>query len=72
MTQFKYPKGERGMVKYSDKEGVKFILTTKEVGGYPNFYLYEVSGETLKKLGGGRSPLELEEKFNVEKVLKHG
>lgn len=61
------------MVGYSTVNGVeKFLLTSKDVGGYPNFYLYEINGDQLTKLGSGRNPLELEEKFNVEKVIRSG
>lgn len=73
MDDLKLPKGESGMTRYLTVKGEpKFLLTTKNVGGSPNFYLYKVSGGDMKKLGSGRNPLELEEKFEVEKVLRDG
>ena len=73
MGEIKLPKGERGMVRYFDFAGnERFILTTKDVSGYPNFYLYEVSGDGIKRLGSGRNPLELEEKFEVERLICDG
>lgn len=73
MGEIKLPKGECGMVRYFDFAGnERFILTTKDVSGYPNFYLYEVSGDGIKRLGSGRNPLELEEKYQVERTMRNG
>ena len=61
------------MVSYSDVHGSeRFIVTQKNVSGNMVFYLYEVQNDCLKKLGSGRNPLELEDKFDVEKVLRSG
>lgn len=69
----KIPKGERSMVRYFTQSGdEKFLLTQKDVSGFPNFYLYKIDGDQLTKLGSGRNPLELEEKIDVERSIRNG
>jgi hypothetical protein len=59
------PKGERIWASYYNSQSeLLFILTSKATRDF--FFLYEVTKDaTLKKLGKSRSPLELEEKYNV-------
>ena len=69
MSNIKVPKGERRTTTYLDTNGnQRFFMTIKDMGGGPNFYLYEVSDGSAKKLGSGKNPLELEEKFKVADV----
>lgn len=57
-------------VRYVDKnQNARFILTSKE--NQRDFYfLYELVGDSFKKLGKARSPTELEEKFQVHERLR--
>lgn len=52
-------------VRYVDKnQNTLFILTSKETSR-DFYFLYEVAGDSFRKLGKARSPTELEEKFRV-------
>lgn len=66
----KYPKGETVWVSYQNIKGEPVcILTSKPTRDY--YFLYEVlSDGTLNKLGKARSPIELEEKFNVRQRMR--
>lgn len=56
------PKGEIGWTGYYTKDHVlKYILTSKNDRSV--YFLYEVEGAECKRLGRGRSPAELEEKY---------
>ena len=60
---FAYPKGETVWVQYHAAAGVlKYILTSK-TGDRNTYYVYELANGVFQKLGRGRSPKELEEKF---------
>ena len=60
------PKGERTWAAYYDStHALRYIITSKEASR-DAYYLYEVPGELLKKLGKGKSPRELEERFKIE------
>lgn len=69
MNEPKYPKGERVWVGiYNKGHELMFIITSKE-SSRDYYYLYELTGGVLKKLGRARSPKELEEKFEVDKRI---
>ena len=61
----KYPKGETVWVTYHRPDGFPtFFVTSKPARDY--YYLYEVSPEGIvKKLGKARTPVELEEKYQI-------
>lgn len=66
-----YPKGETVWVQYVDRnQQTLFILTSKE-SSRDYYFLYELTGGSLKKLGKARSPTELEEKFRVFERLRN-
>ena len=63
-----YPKGERVWTRYYNlSHELIFILTTKQTLDF--YFLYEFVDGTFKKLGKAKSPLELEEKFNVRERM---
>lgn len=65
MSEPKYPKAERVWVSYyGTNHELLFILTSKE-SSREYYFLYELVDGAFKKLGKGRSPKELEEKYNV-------
>ena len=58
-----YPKGEAIWVQYCTKDGeLKSIITSKS-GERSFYYAYERSGNGFRKLGRGKDPAELEEKY---------
>lgn len=66
-----YPKGETVWVQYVDRnQQTLFILTSKE-SSRDYYFLYELTGGSLKKLGKARSPTELEEKFRVFERIRN-
>ena len=66
MAEIKCQKGERIWMRYYDKKNaLRFFITSKEASR-DFYFLYEVSGATVKKLGKARSPKDLEEKYKVE------
>jgi len=66
---FKYPKGEVVWVSYfNNNHELMYIITSKQPVDY--YYLYEVVDDSLKKLGKGKSPLMLEDKFKICVNLK--
>ena len=68
--KLKYPKGETVWVSYrTTKNETRFILTSKS-DDRSWYFLYELQGDTFKKLGKSKSPYELEEKFNVNARLR--
>ena len=65
-----YPKGERiWTCYYSREKELLFIVTSKETSR-EFYYLYEVSGDKLNKLGKARNPRELEDKFGVIEKMR--
>lgn len=69
MEKSKYPKGEIVWTGYYNrKDELLFILTSKPQREY--YYLYKVSDDGFVKLGRSKNPKELEEKFEVDKVMK--
>lgn len=67
---FVYPKGERPWVAYYTQDHTIRYLITSKTTSQDAYYLYEVTGEMLKKLGKGKTPRELEEKFRVEEKVR--
>ena len=62
-ADFVFPKGETVWVQYHAAGGaLRYILTSK-AGDRNTYYVYELIGGAFQKLGRGRSPVELEEKF---------
>lgn len=58
----KFPKGEIVWVRYYDENGILcHVITSKVTRDY--YFLYEVSGGSLKKLGKAKNPTDLENKF---------
>lgn len=59
------------MVSYRNANGAQvFLLTKKQTPTRENFYLYEMLEDgSLKKLGRGNTPPELEEKFHVNEKI---
>lgn len=67
--KLKYPKGETVWVSYrTAKNEKRFIITSKD-DDRTWYFLYELQGDTFKKLGKSKSPVELEEKFEVRSKL---
>lgn len=63
-----YPKGERVWTSYRSLSGeLRFIVTSKPTRDA--YFLYEFLEGAFKKLGKAKSPLELEEKFNINDRL---
>lgn len=68
IAEIKCPKGERLWVRYYDKKNsLRFFITSKEVRDY--YFLYEVSGDSVKKLGKARTPRDLEIKYKIEERM---
>ena len=64
----KYPKGEIIWVSYLNRRhGLRFIITSKPIREY--YFLYEVVDDEFVKLGKAKTPIELEEKFNISNKL---
>ena len=67
--KYKYPRGETVWTSYYTSAGnLMFILTAKPQRDA--YYLYELVDNEFKKLGRSKSPLELEDKFDVHTKLK--
>lgn len=63
-----YPKGEQVWVSYYNSfHELLFIITSKQNRDY--YYIYEFDGETFHKLGKAKSPIDLEEKFEVNSKI---
>ena len=63
------PRGETVWVVYKNRYGkAMFVITSKDQRDY--YYFYEVSGNSLTKLGKSKNPIELETKFNVCDIIR--
>lgn len=63
-VKFKCPKNEIRWTTYNNvNHDIIFIMTSK--ASRDIYYLYEFVDNEFKKVGKGKTPLELEEKFNV-------
>lgn len=59
---FTHPKGETIWVTHHDAQGdVKYIVTSNK--DRTSYYLYRLVGGELQKLGRGKNPAELEDKY---------
>ena len=64
-----YPKGEQVWTSYHDSSHeLLFIVTSKPTRDF--YFLYELVDGAFKKLGKAKSPLELEEKFNIHERMR--
>lgn len=58
------PKNEHAFTGYYNRSGeLLFVIAAKEARDF--YFLYEVQGDTYKKLGRSKNPLELVEKYKV-------
>jgi hypothetical protein len=70
MTKAKCPKGETARVGYYNRSGDRVFLLTEKQNGDRWFFLYEDQPDgTIKKLGRAKSPVELENKYDVSKKM---
>ncbi len=70
MREPSIPKGEMAWLGYyTTAHDLRFLITSK-INSRDFYFLYEVVGGALKKLGKSRSPKELETKFEVWKKVK--
>lgn len=69
MKDIKYPKNELIWFHYFNSNHVFMFLSTSSQSR-DWYYLYEFKDGRLIKLGKGRSPIELEERFKVDERLK--
>lgn len=53
---------------YNSSHELLFIVTSKPTRDF--YFLYELVDGAFKKLGKAKSPLELEEKFNVRESMR--
>ena len=66
--EVKYPRGEDVCVTCYDKDSNPlFLITEKTLQEL--YFIYEFTGDGLVKLGKGKSPSELEKKFNVRERM---
>lgn len=63
------PKGERGWITYYSRDHEPRFFLTSKGADRSQYILYEVTGSALRRLGKGRTPRELEEKFRIEERL---
>lgn len=69
---YSVPKGERVWCTYHDLAGkTRFLITSKEAN-LDFYFLYEVDGAKLRKLGKSRSPKDLEVKHMILEHIKEG
>ena len=65
----KYPKGEIVWTGYYNiNHELMFIVTSKPIRDF--YYLYELVGDEFKRVGRGKSPTDLERKYNVIDKIK--
>lgn len=68
MDSVKFSKDEKPQIIYrNSSEAISFVMTRKGANG--EFFLYEMQGDKLVKLGKSPSPEKLEEKFNIAERL---
>ena len=68
-VKLKYPKGETVWVSYRTTENEKRFIITSKNDDRTWYFLYELQGDTFKKLGKAKNPYELEEKFELRSKL---
>ena len=68
--KIKTPKGEQVWVRYNNAKGESCCLLTSKTSR-EFYFLYEVNTDgNLTRLGKARTPIELEEKFNVPSRMR--
>ena len=60
-----YPKGELVWTSYYNTASELMFIVTSKSAMRDMYFLYELVDGSLIKLGKAKSPLELEEKFNL-------
>lgn len=60
-----YPKGEHVWTGYYNRAGDLLFIVTSKKESRDWYFLYEVAGDSFKKLGRAKSPDELEKKYGV-------
>lgn len=69
MDNIKYPKNEdRWFHYFTSKHILMFLMTSNHSRDW--YYLYEFVDGKFVKLGKGKSPTELEDRFQVDKRLR--
>lgn len=64
----KIPKNENLCTTYCDANHVALFVMTRDLLGI-TYFLYEVCGDKIKKLGKAYSPTELERKYSVNEII---
>lgn len=71
MSEIRFPKGEFVWKQFFTERGeLRFIITSKSETNREWYYLYALTDGVFKKLGKGKAPPDLEEKFDVDSRLK--
>ena len=71
-AKYQTPKNERVWTWYFDSsDHLRFIMTTK-VSNRDFYFLYQYENDGFKKLGKAKNPVDLEEKFHVNDIVKGG
>lgn len=64
----KIPKNENLCTTYCDANDVVLFIMTRDLFGI-TYFLYEVCGDKIKKLGKANSPTELERNYSVNEII---
>lgn len=64
----KIPRNENLCTTYCNANGVTLFIMTVDLFGV-TYFLYEVCGGKIKKLGKANSPTELERKHSVNEII---
>lgn len=64
----KIPKNENLCTTYCDANNVALFIMTRDLFGI-TYFLYEVCGDKIKKLGKANSPTELERNYSVNEII---
>lgn len=65
--EIKPPRGEKIWTAGYNSDGLLLYFLTTKVNTHGPFYIYKVDGDSYKKLGSGKSPLLLEDKYFYHK-----
>lgn len=66
---YRIPTGEVVCVTYIDKAGKEVnLITHKPITDM--YYLYDIDGDKITKIGKDQSPIVLESKFGIDKKIK--
>lgn len=70
MPKITYPKNEILWTTYRNSENeVMFYLTSNQ--SRDTYYMYEMQDTSGKKLGRGKTPPELEERFGIWEIIRN-